>query len=153
MEGADGHKHDRVGEGAEDMAPDDRQQIPCRDPLRREQHHHPLRDDGRDEAADKGPAPDVHRRIDGRPAAGVVAQADLKGEIDQDGQGEVFLTEALIQKLEVRDAVVCLEADLGDQMDDDDALNILQFQDPDHAAVDLHDTVFFLGFVLALEHR
>lgn len=94
----------------------------------------------------------MHGWVGCRPSASVVPETDFEGEVDQDGQCEIFLTKTFIQQFEVRDSVVRLEPDFGDQVNDDDALNILQFQDTDHAVVDFHHAVFLFGLLLALQH-
>lgn len=94
----------------------------------------------------------MHGWVGCRPSTSVVAETDFKGEVDQDCQCEIFLTETFIQQFEIRDSVVRLEPDFGDQVNDDDALNILQLQDTDHAAVDFHHAILFLGPLLALQH-
>lgn len=62
------------------------------------------------------------------------------------------MTEAFIQQFEVGHCIVCLEPDLGDQVNDDNALNILQLQNTNHAAVDFHHAVLLFRLFLTLQH-
>lgn len=110
-----------------------------------EDHHDGLGDQRGDEAGDEGVAPDVDGGVGGRPAAGVVAEADFKGEVDEDCEGHVFLAEALVEEFEVGGGVVGLEADFGDEVDDDDGLDVAQFEDAEHALVDFGDAVAVMG--------
>lgn len=90
--------------------------------------------------------------IGSRPSSGDVSQADLEGKVNQHGKSQVFLTEPLVYELEVGNGVVCLEADLRDEMDNDDALNIFELQDAQHALVYFDDPVALFSRVFALEH-
>lgn len=54
----------------------------------------------------------------------VPAADDLEGEVDENGDGHVLLQETLLQQLERRDRVVRHEADLGNEMEDDEGLNV-----------------------------
>lgn len=150
VEGGDGDEHDGVGEGGEDVRGDDGEQVPGLHAGGGEDHHGRLGDQRGEEAADEGVAPDVDGRVGGRPAAGVVAEADFEGEVDEDGEGHVFLAEALVEEFEVGGGVVGLEADFGDQVDDDDGLDVAQFQDAEHALVDFEDAVAVFGLVFLL---
>lgn len=76
--------------------------------------HGDLREHGGDETADEGPGPEFHGREDAAPFTGVVAEADFEGEVDEDGEGEVFLGEAFVEEFEVGNGVVGLETDFGD---------------------------------------
>ncbi len=127
------------------MGRDHGEEVPCLHPFLRENHHRCLRDDSCDQPRDKGKAPNVDGRVDSGPPAGVVAQADLKGEVDQNSEGHVFLAKPLVQKLEVRDCVVGLKPDFGNEVDNYDCLDILELEDPQHASVHLHYPVALLG--------
>lgn len=153
MESRNRHKHDRAHESAEDVFDNDNDKIPARRAAgRREEHHCQLGKDRCHEAPNKCPRPQSHRLILLRPFSGVVAQSDLKGEVDQHGQGQIFLRETFVQELEVRNCIVRLEADLGDQVDHNESLYVLQFQNATHDSVDSHDGVLLLGAVLFLEN-
>lgn len=91
--------------------------------------------------------------IDSRPSPGKIAQTDLEGEINQNCQGHVFLAETLVQQFEIRDCIIGLKADFGDEVDDDDGLYVAEFQDPDHGFVDFHYPVALLGFFFTLQER
>lgn len=91
--------------------------------------------------------------INRRPSPSKIPQTNLKGEINQDSQGQVFLAEALVQQLEIRDGVIGLEADFGYEVDDDDGLYVSEFKDPDHGFVDFHYPIALLGFFFALQKR
>ena len=65
-------------------------------------------------------------RISGRPATGIISQANLKGKVDENGESHVFLAETFVEEFEVCDCVVGLEADFGDEVDDDDALDVAE---------------------------
>lgn len=95
----------------------------------------------------------MNGRINRRPSPSKIPQTYLKGEIYQDGQGHVFLAEALVQQFEIRDRVIRLKADFSDEVDDDDGLYVSEFENPDHGFVDLHYSIALLGFFLALQER
>lgn len=60
------------------------------------------------------------------------------------------MTEPLVDEFEICDCVIGLEADFGDQVDYDDALNILELEYAEHAFVDIQDAVSLFGFFFAL---
>lgn len=91
--------------------------------------------------------------IDSRPSPGKIPQTNLKGEIYQDGQGHVFLAEALVQQFEICNRVISLEPDFGDEVDDDDGLYVSEFENADHGFVDFHYSITLLGFFFALQER
>lgn len=125
MEGADGDKHDGVGEGAEDVFGDDHKEVPWLDhAVARKDPHCEVRETRGDETADKGPHPERHGREIGAPFSGVVSKANLEGEVDQDGERHVFLRETLVEEFKVGDGIVGLEANFGDEMDDYEGLDV-----------------------------
>jgi len=125
MEGRDCDEHDRAGERGEDVLGDDDEKVPALDhAVLGEDVHRDLGQNRGDEAANEAPHPQLHRREVGTPFAGVVAERDLEWEVDQHRQRHVFLREALVEQLEVGHGVVRLEADLGDQMDDHERLDV-----------------------------
>ena len=63
------------------------------------------------------------------------------------------MAESLVDELEVCDGIVGLEANLGDEVDYDDALYISKFEDAEHAFVDFEDAVPFLGLVFFFKDR
>ena len=132
VERADGDEHDRVHERGEHVLGDDDEEEPACCAAAGEDGDDKLRKAGCDEAADEGPAPDVHGRVCLAPLADVVAQEDFDGEVDEDDEGELFLLEALVQELQACDCVVRLETDLRDQVDDDEGLDVLELQDAPH---------------------
>lgn len=58
---------------------------------------------------------------------GLPSSDDLEREIYQHSHGHVFFEEALFEQLERRDRVVGHEANLGDEVDDDERLDIWRF--------------------------
>lgn len=83
VEGADGDKHDGVGEGAEDVFGDDDKEVPWLDcAVARKDPNCEVRETRCDETADKSPHPERHGREIGAPFAGVVTKADLKWKVD-----------------------------------------------------------------------
>lgn len=83
-----------------------------------------MRETSGDQTPDKRPHPERHGGEVRTPFAGVVAKADLEGEVDQHSKRHVFLRETLVEELEVSDGVIGLEADLGDKVDDYEGLNV-----------------------------
>lgn len=104
-----------------------------------------------DESSDKRPTPDSDRFVLLAPFSGVVTQHDLKREVDQNRQSEIFLAESLVQEFEIGDGIIGLETNLGDQMNDDESLDILQFEDSTHRLVDVPDAFLFFREVLLFE--
>ncbi|KAI6763471.1 hypothetical protein HG531_012859 [Fusarium graminearum] len=104
-----------------------------------------------DKSTNKAPAPKTHWGVLLRPHSSIVTQADLEGEINKNGQSHVILAESLVQKLQVGDTVVSLEANLGDEMNNNDGLDVLKLQNTPHDAVDIPDTIFVLRLVLLLQ--
>lgn len=153
MEGADRDKHDGVHECGKDVFGDNEQEEATCCAASREYGYDELREAGCYEATDKGPAPDVHGRVCLAPFADVVAQEHLHRKVDEDDQGEFFLLEALVQQLQAGDCIVGLEADFGDQVDDDEGLNVLELQDAPHGLVDFLDAVDVPVAVFALHER
>ena len=151
VECADSNKHDRVHERGEHVLCDDDEEEPARCAVAGEDGDDELREARCDEAADEGPAPDVHGRVRLAPLADVVAQEDFNGEVDEDDEGELFLLEALVEQLQAGDCVVCLEADLRDQVDNDEGLDVLELQDAPHGLVDFFDAVGVAVAVFALQ--
>ena len=119
MESRNGDKHDCARRYGKHICKDDEEQVPCCCTLGGEEHDGELRKCGGDEARNECPAPDPHWWVARGPFAHVVAQAELKGKVDEDGEGQIFLREALVEELEIGDGVVGLEADFGNEMDDD----------------------------------
>jgi hypothetical protein len=153
VECRDRHKHDRAHKRAEHMLHNHQQQIPRRRPSFRECHHYYLGEDRGDQPSNKTQRPDGDGLVLLGPFAGVVAERDFEGEVDQDGQGEVFLAETFVEEFEVRDGVVGLEADFGDQVDEDEDLDVAELEDAAHGLVHLPNAVFFPRSLLALENR
>jgi hypothetical protein len=91
----------------------------------------------------------VHGRVALAPFSDVVAKEDLDREIHKDNKRQLLLLKALVQKLQARDSVVGLEPDLGDKVDDDEALNVLQLQNTPHGAVNLSNAIAVLVAVFA----
>ena len=91
--------------------------------------------------------------VSGRPPSGVVSQTDLERKVNKDSKCHVLLTETFIQKFKVRDSVVGLEAYFGNQVNDDDALNISKFEDSKHDLVDVNDAFSILGLFLSFHDR
>lgn len=153
MERADGDEHDCVHECGENVLGDDKQQETACCATGGEDRYHELCKARRDQAADEGPAPDVHGRVGLAPFADVIAQEDFNGEVDKDNQGELFLLEALVKQFQAGDCIVGLEANLCDQVDDDEGLNVLQLQNTPHGLVYLLYAVGAAIAVLALHER
>jgi hypothetical protein len=151
VERADSNKHDRVHERGEHVLRDDDEEESARRAAAGEDGDDELREARSDEAADEGPAPDVHGRVRLAPFSDVVAQEDFDGEVDEDDEGELFLLEALVEELQAGDCVVGLEADLRDQVDDDEGLDVLELQDAPHGLVDFFDAVRVAVAVFALQ--
>lgn len=124
MEGRDGHKHDGTGEGRKDVFRNHHQKVPSVHAVSRKYPHCNVREDGGDQAADECPHPQLHGWKVCAPFAGVVPEANLKGEVDENGQGHVLLREALVEEFQVGDSVVCLEADFRYEMDGYEGLYI-----------------------------
>lgn len=152
VEGRDGDEHDGAGEGGEDVRSDHGEEVPRLHPVRGEDHDHRLSQTGGDQTTNEGVAPDVDGWVGGGPATCVVAETDLEGEINEHRQGHVLLAETLVEQLEVRDGVVGLEADLGDQMYDDDALNVLELENANHASVNFQHTVLVLCLLFTFQN-
>lgn len=91
--------------------------------------------------------------IDCRPSPSKIPQTNLKWKIYKDSQRHVFLAEALVQQFEIRDSVIRLKADFGDEVDDNDRLYVSEFENPDHGFVDLRYAIPLLGFFFALQER
>ena len=153
VEGRDGDEHDRAGEGGEDVGCDHCEQVPGLHSVRGEDHDHSLRDHRCDQSGDERPTPYMDGRVGCRPPSGVVTEADLKGEVNEDCQGDVLGAETLFEEFEVGDGVVGLEADLGDQVHDDDALNVAKFEDVEHRSVYGQDPVTIFGFLFSFHYR
>ena len=105
-----------------------------------------------DKTADESPAPDMNRGVRRRPAASVVAQADFERKVDEDCKSHVFLTESFVEKFQVCDAIIGLEANFGDEVDHDNALYVSEFKDAKHAFVNFEDAIPLLGLVFLLEN-
>lgn len=153
MERTDGDKHDRVHECGEDVFGDDEKEETARCAAGGEDRHDELCESCCDQATNEGVAPNVHGRVCLAPFANVVAKEDLDGEVDKDDEGELLLLEALVEQLQASDSVVGLESDLGDQVDDDERLNVLELQDAPHCLVDFLDAVGVAVAVFALHER
>lgn len=145
-------EHDSVSERREHVLADNEEKVPGGCAVSGEDGHDELGECRRSQAPDKGPAPDVHRRIRLAPLSDVVPERHLDGEVDQDREGEVLLAEALVEQLQTGDGIVGLEPDLGNQVDNDECLDVLELEDAPHDAVDLHDALPFLGPLLSLQH-
>lgn len=104
------------------------------------------------QSSDEGPTPEAHGSVVGGPLAGIVTQHDFKREVNQHDESHVVLTKALVQELETGDSVIGLETDLGNQVNDNDGLNVLQLQNAPHTLIHIHDAVAILGAVLLLHH-
>ena len=136
------------------MLPNNRQQVPERHfGTSREDHDSGLAQHRGSESSHERPAPQSHWGVFRRPLSGIVSQEDLKGEIDKNHQCHVILAETLVQKFQARDTIVGLEPDLGDQMHEDDGLDVSQFQHVPHALVDVHDAIPLPGPFFFLEQR
>lgn len=151
MESADGDEHDSTHESAENVLNDDGKQIRDRGAAYWEGHDHDLCENGGSKSAHESPAPYSDRLVLFAPHAGIVSKCNFEGEVDQNGQRQVFLTEPLVQQFEVRDGVVCLETDLSDQVDDDEDLDVAELHDAAHDFVDVHDAVSFFCTIFTLE--
>ena len=151
MKGRYGDKLNSAHEGREDVLEDDKKQVPRGDPLLGEDHHDPLCEHCRRQSADERPAPQVHGRVFVGPLPGVVAKSYLEREVDKHGQSQVLLAEAFLEQLQVRDAFVGLEADLGDQVQHDEGLDVLELKDLPHELVHLGDAIPNRRLVLSLE--
>lgn len=151
MEGRDGDEHDGAHESTEDVFDNDQQEVRRGSTSgSREDHDCELSKGGSDQATYESPAPQTHGGVLLAPFASIVAERDFKGKVDEDGEGEIFLGKALVEELEIGDGVVCLEANFGNEMDDDEGLNVLELEDFTHDLVDLDDAVLFLGLVFFL---
>lgn len=125
MESRDGDEHHRGGKGGEDVREDHGNEVPSvNNPRGGEDVNGNLSQNSSDEAADKCPEPQLHGREVGTPFSGVVSETDLEGKVDKDSKGEVFLAESLIKELKVGNGIVGLEANLGDQVDDNEGLDV-----------------------------
>ena len=151
MERRDGDKHDRVGERGEDVFDNYCQKVPCLYTIFRKYHDDCLCRTSCDQSTDKGPAPNMNWWIGGRPASSIVTETYFKGEVDENSKGQIFLAETLVNELEVRNSIIGLEADLGDEMNYDDTLNISEFQNAEHTFVDFHNAVALLGLIFTLQ--
>lgn len=150
VESRDGYKHDRVHESRHDVLHYHREEVPRRYASCREDHDNDLGECGSEESTNECPTPEVHGPVGGGPFASVVTQTELEREIDQDYQGHVVLSKALVQKFQIGDRIISLEADLRDQVDYDDGLDVLQLEDPQHYFVDVEDALPVAGLVFAL---
>lgn len=150
VEGRDGNKHDGVGKSGKDVLGNDNQHVPRGDTLGREHDNSKLRENGSHQTTHEAPAPETHGRELLRPLSCIVSQTDLEGEVDQNSEGHVLGTESLVKKLEVGDSIVGLEADLGNKVDDDDGLDVLQVEHTPHDLVDVPDAILVFGTLLAL---
>ena len=151
MKGRDGDELNGAHEGREDVLEDDKKQVPRRDALLGEDHHDPLCEHRRRQSADERPAPQVHGRILIGPLPGVVAKSYLEREVDEHRQSQVLLAEAFLEQLQVRDAFVGLEADLRDQVQHDEGLDVLELEDLPHELIHLGDAIANRSLVLSLE--
>ena len=107
------------------MCSDDEQEVAYADSaVAGEGVHSDLGECGGEETADKGPGPELHRGEDTAPFTSVVTETDLEGEVNEDRECHVFLREAFVEELKVGYGVVGLEADFGDEVDDDEGLDI-----------------------------
>ena len=77
-----------------------------------------------DKPPDKRPHPQLHCRECCTPFPRIVAKGNFEWEINEHGEGEVFLAEAFVEEFEVCDGVICLEADFGDEVDYDEGLYV-----------------------------
>ena len=121
------------------------------DTIRREDHDHTLCKHSRYETPNEGPAPDVYWRVGRGPTTGVVAQTNLERKIDEDGQRQIFIAEAFIKQLEIRDGVIGLEPNFGNEMNDDDTLNVAELEYAKHGSVNLEDAIAVFGLVFLLQ--
>lgn len=153
VESTDCDEHDRVHERREDMLGDDNEEeTACRATGGK---------DGDDElgepccckTADESVAPDMHGWVGLAPFPDVVAQEDFDREIDKNDKGKLLLLEALIEELQAGNGVVSLESNLGDQVDDNEGLNVLELQDAPHGGVDFLDAIGVAVAVFALHDR
>ncbi|KAI6775278.1 hypothetical protein HG530_002036 [Fusarium avenaceum] len=151
MESRDSNKHDGVCECGEEVLANDHQQIPRCNSFIWENGDNELAKQSSDKSACEAPAPKTHGCILLRPHSRVVAQANFEREINQNCQSHVVLAKALIQELQVGDTVVSLEANLGDEVHNDDSLDVLEFEYAPHDAIDIPDTIFVLRLVLLLQ--
>lgn len=151
MKSRNGDKHDGTHKGGKDVFDNDDEEVGCRGAAGWEKHDDQLRKHGGDESSNKGPTPHANGLVLLRPLARIVSQAHFKGEIDEDDQGEIFLTEALVEQLEVGDGIVGLEANLRNEVDEDESLDIFQLHDTSHSFVDPPHALILLGGVLFLQ--
>jgi len=126
VKGRHGDEHYGRHEGGKDVLDNDEQQIGSGGAGGRgENHDNELCKSSSDKTADESPTPEAHRGVLLAPLASIVAEGYLKRKIDKDGQSKVFLRETLFQQFEIGDGVICLETNLGNEMDDDKGLNVL----------------------------
>ena len=133
------------------MRSDHGEQVPRLHPVRGEDHDDCLSQACGNQTTDEGVAPDVDGWIGGGPATRVVAETDLEWEINEHRQSHVLLAETFVEQLEVRDGVVGLKADLGDQVYNDDALDVLELENADHASVHVQHTVLILCLLFTFQ--
>lgn len=150
MERTDSHKHDCIHKSRKHMLGNDEQEESSRGASRGEDGHDKLRKPGRNQTPDKRPTPDVHGGIALAPLSNVVAQKHLDRKVYQDDERQLLLLQALVQQLQAGDSVVCLEANLCNQVNDDEALNVLQLENTPHGAVHFSNTVTVSVAILAL---
>lgn len=151
MEGRDGNEHDGAHKGTENVFDDDGYEVPSSRTSRWEEHDDTLSEDGGNKSAHKRPTPDPDRLVLLAPFARVVTQAHFEGEVDQNSECQVFLAKPLVQELEVSDGVISLEANLGDEVDDNEDLDVLESENSTHDFVDIPDSFLLLGPVFLLQ--
>lgn len=153
VESADCDEHDRVHERREHMFGDDNEEETTSCATGGEDGDNELRESCCRQTANEGVAPNVHGWIRLTPFTNVVAEEHLNREVNQDNKGKLLLLKALIEELQAGDGIIGLESDLGDQVDDDERLDVLELQDAPHGRVDFLDAIGVAVAVLALHNR
>lgn len=136
------NEHDCIHECRQYVLPNHNQNVPERNGLAGwVDHNGSLSQDGCSQSSNKRPAPQPHGSIFCRPFSSIVAKTNLKRKVDQDDKRHVVRAESLVQQLQAGDGIIGLETNLGDKMNNNDGLDVLEFQDVPHTLVDIGDAV------------
>lgn len=133
----DAHELDRRGERAEYVQDDEQHKHARRKRWLRheidEEHVDPREGQPRPECI----VPRPQRPVSDRPSGRVVPADELTREVDENSKRKIGLAKAFFNHFEAEHRVVCLEADLGDKVYEEQQLDVAQLADFPHDAVDL----------------
>ncbi|KAI3480803.1 hypothetical protein L1887_57070 [Cichorium endivia] len=139
VEGRDADKLHRRRKASSHSASDDHEEVARSDGCRWHAMDDRHGQHGESEAEEECHHPRLQRLVALAPPRCKVAKDELEGEVDEHRQREVLLAESLFDELESCDCLVCLEADLGDKVDEDESLDVFELADAPHDRVDLLD--------------